>query len=409
MTLSRQTFDEVMVPNYAPLPVLPVRGAGSRWWAADGRCFIDFAGGIAVNVLGHAHPRLVAALTEQAGKLWHLSNVLTNEPALRLAQRLVAHTFAERVFFCNSGAEANEAAFKLARRHGNLQGGGRQRIVACLNAFHGRTLFTVSVGGQAKYTQGFEPLPPGISHVPYNDLTALEAAMGPDVCAFVVEPIQGEGGVTPAAPGYLAAARALCDRHGALLIFDEVQSGNGRTGSLYAYQQAGVVPDVLTTAKGLGGGFPIGAMLTTEALAKTLSVGTHGSTYGGNPLACAVADAVLDELLKPELMANVAARHAQLVTGLEALSARYGLWSAVRGAGLLLGAPLQGAWAGRAAEITTAALAEGVWLLQAGPDVLRFAPALNITAEEVEGGLAALGRACERLRDAAADGPPTPH
>lgn len=397
MTLSRQTFDEVMVPNYAPLPVVPVRGEGSRWWAADGRCFTDFAGGIAVNVLGHAHPRLIAALTEQAGKLWHLSNVLTNEPALRLAQRLVENTFAERVFFCNSGAEANEAAFKLARRYGNLQGAGRQRILACLNGFHGRTLFTVSVGGQAKYTQGFEPLPPAISHIPYNDVAALEAAMGPDVCAFVVEPIQGEGGVTPAAPGYLAAARALCDRHGALLIFDEVQSGNGRTGRLYAYQQAGVVPDVLTTAKGLGGGFPIGAMLTTDALAKTLSVGTHGSTYGGNPLACAVADAVLDELLKPELMANVHARHQQFVEGLNAMSVRYGLWAPVRGAGLLLGAPLQGPWAGRAGEITTAALSEGVWLLQAGPDVLRFAPALNITAAEVSDGLAALGRACERL------------
>lgn len=397
--VTRQTFDEVMVPNYSPAEIIPVRGQGSRWWDQQGREFIDLAGGIAVNVLGHAHPALVAALTEQAGKLWHLSNVLTNEPALRLAQRLTEQTFAEKVFFCNSGAEANEAAFKLARRRGNVEfGPHKNTIIAFNNAFHGRTLFTVCVGGQAKYTEGFEPLPGGIVHLPFNDVAALEGAMSDQVCAVVFEPIQGEGGVTPATPEFVKAARALCDKHQALLILDEVQSGNARTGTLYAYQQFGVTPDVLTTAKGLGGGFPIGAMLTTTAAAQALPVGTHGSTYGGNPLGCAVAGAVLDELLKPELQANVEARAAQLRAGLNDLAQRHRLFDAPRGMGMLLGAPLVESWKGRAKEIVNAALQEGVWLLVAGPDVLRFAPPLNITEAEVAEGLARLDRACARLR-----------
>jgi succinylornithine transaminase family protein len=397
MSLNRQTFDQVMVPSYQPADFVPVRGQGSRVWDRGGRELIDFAGGIAVTVLGHAHPALVSALSAQAGQLWHLSNVMTNEPALALAQKLVANTFAERVFFCNSGAEANEAAFKLARRWGNTQRAGKNRIVAFHNAFHGRTLFTVSVGGQPKYTEGFEPLPGQISHVPFNDLAALKAAMGEDVCAVVVEPIQGEGGVMPADPAFLRGVSALCCEHRALLIFDEVQSGNGRTGSLYAYQQTDVVPDVLTTAKGLGGGFPIGAMLTTAALAQTLSVGTHGSTYGGNPLGCAVAGAVLDELLRPELMANVRARSAQLVEGLSAIGARHGVFEPARGRGLLLGAPMRPAWKGRARDVMNAALAQGLWLLIAGPDVLRLAPALNIGEADVREGLARLDAACASL------------
>lgn len=388
MSIPRAVFDSVMVPNYAPSAIIPVRGAGARWFDQAGRDYIDFAGGIAVNTLGHAHPALVAALTEQAGKLWHVSNVLTNEPALKLAQKLVANTFAERVFFCNSGAEANEAAFKLARRVGNLKDPNKNRIVACINGFHGRTLFTVSVGGQPKYAQTFEPLPGNITHVPFNDIAALEAAMGPDVCAFVVEPIQGESGVMPSEKAFLLRARELTTQHDALLIFDEVQTGNGRTGHLYAYQHFGVVPDVLSTAKGLGGGFPIGAMLTTEALAQTLQPGTHGSTYGGNPLGCAVAGAVLDELLKPELQANVHARHLQLVAGLDALQAEFGLWQSVRGLGLLMGAVLvPGQSAG---PLVNAALEAGVSLLQAGPEVLRFAPPLNITEAEMAEGVGAI-------------------
>lgn len=396
--VSRQTFDEVMVPNYSPAEVIPVRGQGSRWWDQQNREFIDLAGGIAVTVLGHAHPALVAAITEQAQKLWHLSNVVTNEPALQLAQRICALTFAEKVFFSNSGAEANEAAFKLARRRGNVEfGPHKNQILAFDNAFHGRTLFTVSVGGTPKYAQGFEPLPGGIRHLPFNDIAALEAAMHDGVCAVVLEPVQGEGGVTPATREFLQAARALCDKYAALLIFDEVQIGNGRSGTLYAYQQYGVIPDVLTTAKGLGGGFPIGAMLTTTQHAQALPFGTHGSTYGGNPLGCAVAGAVLEELSKPELMANVQARAAQLRAGLERIGQRHGQFGTPRGMGLLVGAPLADRWKGRAKDIVNAGLKEGVWLLVAGPDVLRFAPALNITETELEEGLTRLERACAQL------------
>ncbi|HEY0973352.1 MAG TPA: aspartate aminotransferase family protein [Solimonas sp.] len=396
--LTRATFDEVMVPNYQPAALIPVRGQGSRFWDQQGTEYVDLAGGIAVNVLGHAHPAMQRALTEQAAKLWHLSNVMTNEPALKLARRLTELTFAERVFFCNSGAEANEAAFKLVRRWGSTNfGAHKHTIISFVNAFHGRTLFTVSVGGQVKYTQGFEPLPGGIRHLPFNDVAALEAAMDDSVCAVVMEPVQGEGGVTAATPEFAQAARALCDRHQALLVYDEVQTGNGRSGALYAYQQFGVTPDVLTTAKGLGGGFPIGAMLTTAKIAEALAFGTHGSTYGGNPLACAVAGAVLDEISRPVVLENVRARAEQLRSGLAALSARYGLFGPARGLGLLVGAPMSESWNGRAKDVVNAALKEGVWLLVAGPDVLRFAPALNITEAELQEGLARLERACVTL------------
>jgi len=397
-SVTRQTFDEVMVPNYSPADVVPVRGQGSRWWDQQGREYVDFAGGIAVTVLGHAHPVMISALTEQARKLWHLSNVVTNEPALRLARRMTELTFADKVFFCNSGAEANEAAFKLARRWGSTNfGPHKHKIISFFNAFHGRTLFTVCVGGQEKYTQGFGPLPGGIEHLPYNDIAALEAAMGDDVCAVVMELIQGEGGLMPASPEFVKAARVLCDRHKALLVFDEVQTGNGRTGTLYAYQQLGVTPDVMTTAKGLGGGFPIGAMLTTTEIAKALAFGTHGSTYGGNPLACAVAGAVLEEIVSPAVTANVLARSQQLKSGLTGLSAKYGLFGEPRGNGLLVGVTVADAWKGRAKEIVNAALKEGLWLLVAGPDVLRFAPALNITEADVVEGLARFDRALQAL------------
>ena len=394
MDVTRKTFNQVMVPNYQPAEIIPVRGEGSRIWDQAGREYVDFAGGIAVTVLGHAHPVMVKALTEQAGKLWHLSNVMTNEPALRLASKLIAASFAERVFFCNSGAEANEAAFKLARRYGNTLAPGKNKIISFFNAFHGRTLFTVSVGGQAKYTHGFEPIPAGIEHLPFNDLESLESAMSDEVCAIVLEPVQGEGGILPATLEFIEGARALATKHKALLIFDEVQCGNGRSGHLYAYQHFGVVPDVLTTAKGLGGGFPIGAMLTTAKYAEVLAFGTHGSTYGGNPLACAVAEAVLDTINTPAMMANVVARSAQLREGLEKIGARYGVFDAPRGLGLLIGAPMTAAWKGKAKEIVNAGLRHGLWTLVAGPDVLRLAPALNINEADVAEGLRRLDAAC---------------
>jgi len=396
--VQRADFDQVMVPNYAPAAFIPVRGAGSRVWDQSGRELIDFAGGIAVNVLGHAHPALVSALTEQANALWHVSNVFTNEPALRLAKKLIDATFAERVFFCNSGAEANEAAFKLARRVAfDKFGADKCEIIAATNSFHGRTLFTVSVGGQPKYSDGFGPKIQGISHIPYNDIEALKAAVSDKTCAVVLEPIQGEGGVLPADLAYLQAARELCDQHNALLVFDEVQSGMGRCGELFAYMHYGVTPDILSSAKSLGGGFPIGAMLTTSELAKHLAVGTHGTTYGGNPLACAVGEAVIDTINTPEVLAGVKAKHQRFKAKLEQIGQQYGVFSEVRGLGLLIGCVLSDAWKGKAKAILDAAALEGVMVLQASPDVVRFAPSLVVEDADIDEGLARFERAVAKL------------
>ena len=396
--VQRADFDQFMVPNYAPAAFVPVRGLGSRVWDQSGRELIDFAGGIAVNVLGHCHPALVAALTEQANTLWHISNVFTNEPTLRLGKKLVEATFAERVFFCNSGAEANEAAFKLARRVAHDRfGPEKHEIIAATNSFHGRTLFTVSVGGQPKYSDGFGPKIQGITHVPYNDLDALKAAISDKTCAVVLEPVQGEGGVLPADKAYLEGARELCNAHNALLVFDEVQSGMGRTGELFAYMNYGVVPDILSSAKSLGGGFPIAAMLTTTDLAKHFSPGTHGTTYGGNPLACAVGEAVLDIVNTRQTLDGVKTKSEQFKTRLLALGKQYGLFEQVRGMGLLLGCVLHEAWMGKAKQVLDAATAEGLMILQAGPDVVRFAPSLVVEDADIDEGLARFERALSKL------------
>jgi succinylornithine aminotransferase len=399
--VSRADFDQVMVPNYAPAGFIPVRGEGSRVWDQSGRELLDFAGGIAVNVLGHCHPALVGALTKQANSMWHISNVFTNEPALRLAKKLVDATFAERVFFCNSGAEANEGAFKLARRYAHdVYGPEKFEIIAAVNSFHGRTLFTVSVGGQPKYSDGFGPKIQGISHVPFNDLAALKAAISDKTCAVVLEPIQGEGGVLPAEQAYLEGARELCNQHNALLIFDEVQTGMGRSGELFAYMHYGVTPDILSSAKSLGGGFPIGAMLTTEAIAKHLTVGTHGTTYGGNPLACAVGEAVIDVVNTPEVLAGVKAKAARFKAKLEQIGQQYGVFSEVRGLGLLIGCVLSEAWKGKAKTVLDAAAVEGLLVLQASPDVVRFAPSLVVEDADIEEGLARFERAVAKLTQA---------
>ena len=401
VSVARADFDQYLVPNYAPAAFVPVRGQGSRVWDQSGRELIDFAGGIAVNVLGHCHPALVAALTEQAQQLWHISNVFTNEPTLRLARKLVEATFAERVFFCNSGAEANEAAFKLARRVAHDRyGEDKYEIIAAFNSFHGRTLFTVNVGGQPKYSDGFGPKISGITHVPYNDLEALKAAISEKTCAVVLEPIQGEGGVLPAERAYLEGARALCDQHNALLVFDDVHSGMGRSGELFAYMHYGVTPDILSSAKSLGGGFPIAAMLTTSELAKHLAVGTHGTTYGGNPLACAVGEAVIDIVNTPQVLDGVKARSEQFRERLQAMGQRHGLFDEVRGLGLLLGAVLNPAWQGKAKQVLDAAVAEGLLVLQASPDVVRFAPSLVIEQADIDEGLARFERALARLSQA---------
>ncbi|HHJ3200019.1 TPA: aspartate aminotransferase family protein [Vibrio parahaemolyticus] len=396
--VERGLFDEVMVPCYNPMEMIPVRGKGSRIWDQDDNEYIDFAGGIAVSCLGHCHPVMVDALTEQGNKLWHLSNVMTNEPALRLAKKLTEVSFAERVFFANSGAEANEAALKLARRYAaDVHGPEKSEIIAFKQGFHGRTFFTVTVGGQAAYSDGFGPKPGDVTHLPYNDIEALQAHMSDRTCAVMMEPLQGEGGIVPPTPEFAQAVRELCDKHNALLIFDEVQTGNGRTGHFYAYQGLGITPDILSTAKSLGGGFPIGAMLTTAKLAEHLKVGTHGSTYGGNPLACAVAEAVVNEVTKPEVLAGVLEREALFRAGLEKINAKYNLFSEVRGKGLLLGAALNEEWQGRARDVLVAAGKQALLVLVAGANVVRFTPSLVITQQEIEEGLAKLDKAIATL------------
>ncbi|MGI2026264.1 aspartate aminotransferase family protein [Endozoicomonas acroporae] len=392
--VDRSTFNQVMVPNYAPQAMVPVRGKGSRIWDQEGKEYLDFAGGIAVNALGHCHPALIDALKKQGEELWHLSNVYTNEPALELAQQLINSTFADKVFFCNSGAEANEAAFKLARKYAyDNFGPEKHEIVSFYQSFHGRTLFTVTVGGQKKYCEGFEPVPGGVLHTTYNDLEALKALMSDRTCAVVAEPIQGEGGVIPADPEFIKGVRELCDQHNALLVLDEVQSGMGRTGQLFAYMGLGVTPDILTSAKSLGGGFPIGAMLTTNKVAESFGFGTHGSTYGGNPLACAVALEVIKTINDPQLLANVSNKHDRFRKHLESMNSKYGIFADVRGKGLLIGAELVEKYHGKGKDILAAAADEGLMLLVAGPNVLRFAPSLIIPDEDIDEGMARLEKA----------------
>jgi len=385
LAVTRQTFDEVLVPTYAPAAMVPVRGAGLDVWDQEGKHYLDFTSGIAVSSLGHCNPVVVEALTRQANTLWHVGNGYTNEPVLRLASALIDATFAERAFFANSGAEANEAALKLARKyaHGKF-GAHKSRIVSCYASFHGRTLFTVSVGGQSKYTEGFEPLPPSINHINYNDIESARAAITDDVAAVIVEPIQGEGGVIPGDPAFLQALRELCDQTGALLIFDEVQSGVGRTGTFYDYMNTGVTPDVLTTAKALGNGYPIGAMLTTDEIAQHFVVGSHGTTYGGNPLATTVALAVVEQINQPAFLERVRAASAKIFANLEKLSADYPqLFAKARGKGLLIGLPMADAYKGRSKDYTKVAEKLGLMLLIAGPDVVRLAPSLIVSDAQI--------------------------
>ncbi|MEE2001013.1 aspartate aminotransferase family protein [Alkalimonas sp. MEB108] len=400
--VTRSLFDDVMVPNYAPAKMIPVKGRGSRVWDQEGREYVDFAGGIAVSSLGHCHPAMVSALTEQAGKLWHLSNVLTNEPALRLASKLVQQTFAEKVFFANSGAEANEAAFKLARRWAlDTHGEHKQDIISFSKSFHGRTFFTVTVGGQASYSDGFGPKPGAVLHAEFNNLDSVKALISERTCAVVLEPIQGEGGIIPATKEFLAGVRALCDEHQALLVMDEVQTGVGRTGQLYAYMNYGVIPDILTTAKSLGGGFPIGAMLTSTEIAKHLKVGTHGTTYGGNPLACAVAEAVIDTINTPEVLQGVLAKEQLFRQRLDAINEQYQVFSEVRGKGMLLGAVLNEQYQGRARDFFLAAADHGLMALVAGVNVVRFAPSLVITEQDIQDGMDRFEKAVAQVVNAA--------
>ncbi|MCO4179686.1 aspartate aminotransferase family protein [Proteus terrae] len=390
-SINRATYDQVMLPIYSPAEFIPVKGMGSRVWDQQGKSYIDFAGGIAVLALGHAHPALNQALKEQSEQLWHVSNIFTNEPALRLAQKLIDNTFAERVFFANSGAEANEAAFKLARHYAITRHSPyKTKIIAFHNAFHGRTLFTVSVGGQPKYADGFGPKPADIVHVPFNDLDAVKAVMDDHTCAVILEPVQGEGGVTAATPEFMRGLRELCDKHQALLVLDEVQTGMGRTGKLFAYMNYDVTPDIITTAKALGSGFPLSAMLTTYEIASAMGVGTHGTTYGGNPLACAVGNVAFDLINTPEILEGVEKRYQWIVDELAAINQTYHVFSQIRGQGLLIGAQLAPQYEGKAKELLGLATKHGLMMLNAGADVMRFTPSLIITQEELQEGMVAL-------------------
>jgi acetylornithine/N-succinyldiaminopimelate aminotransferase len=383
---------EVLTPNYRQSVAL-VRGQGVRVWDADGSEYLDFLGGVAVNVLGHCHPALVAALEAQARTVWHVSNHYFVPRQIELAEALLAVTpWARRAFFCNSGAEANEVMLKLARKyHADLGRPERNEIVSCKDSFHGRTLFTVTVGGQEKYQHGFEPLVPGVRHVPFGDLRALEGAITDKTACFVVEPIQGESGVVVPPEGYLKAARELTRKRGALLCLDEVQTGIGRTGRWWAHEWEGVVPDLISSAKALGGGFPIGALLASEEVGAHLTAGSHGSTFGGNPLGCAVALAVLKELGAGGVLERSRSISARLVAGVEKLRAG-GRVDRVRGKGMLLGVVVKGVAAG---DVMKAARVRGLLVNAIGDDVLRLAPPLNLTAEEADLAVERLGAAID--------------
>jgi len=385
------------LPVYKPRELVLDHGKGARVWDTEGRDYVDFGAGIAVNALGHQDPDLLAALVAQAQKLWHSSNVFYTEPPLRLAEELVhASHFAERVFLCNSGAEANEAAIKLVRKWATSKGRAPEQrgILTFRGSFHGRTLATVTATAQPKYQAGYEPLPAGFGYADFNDVAALEAAFATgDIAAVMLEPVQGEGGVLPATSGFLRRARELCDKHDALLVLDEIQCGMGRTGTLFAHTQDEVTPDIVTLAKALGCGFPIGAMLAGPKVAQVMQFGAHGTTFGGNPMAAAVARVALRKLSSPEILANVHIQAQVLRDKLAALNAELNIFSEVRGRGLMIGAVLTDAYQGKAGDILNHAAAHGLLVLQAGPDVLRFVPPLNIGEQDMAEGVKRLGDA----------------
>jgi acetylornithine/N-succinyldiaminopimelate aminotransferase len=383
------------MPTYARVNVVFERGEGAWLISTVGERYLDFASGIAVNALGHAHPKLVAALTEQAGRLWHSSNLYRVAGQERLAERLCQVTFADQMFFANSGAEACEGAIKLARRYHHASGHPeRWRTITFKGAFHGRTLATIAAARNPKHLEGFGEPADGFDQVPFGDLEATAAAIGPETAAIMVEPVQGEGGINVASAAWLKGLRELCDTHGLLLILDEVQTGMGRTGKLFAHEWAGITPDVMAVAKGLGGGFPVGAFLATSEAAKGMSAGTHGSTFGGNPLAMAVGNAVLDVVLEPGFLEHVQAMALRLKQQLAALQDTYPhVIEEVRGSGLLVGLKLKLPLG----EVANACTAEKLLTVGAGDNVMRLVPPLNITEAELGEAVARLGRALARL------------
>ncbi|MEQ1718877.1 MAG: aspartate aminotransferase family protein [Hyphomicrobium sp.] len=384
--------------TYARQDIVFARGEGSWLVTADGHRYLDFGSGVAVNALGHAHPRLVAALTGQAGKLWHTSNLYRVEGQETLAGQLTRLTFAERAFFCNSGAEACEGAIKVARRYHFVDGAPeRWRIITLQGAFHGRTLATLAAGGNEKYLEGFGHKADGFDQVPFGDHEALKAAIGPETAAIMIEPIQGEGGVRTLPNQCLAGLRELCDQHGLLLVMDEVQTGVGRTGRLFAHEWAGITPDIMAIAKGLGGGFPVGAVLSTAEAAKGMSPGTHGSTFGGNPLAMAVAGEVLDIVSEPAFLAEILAKSLRLKQLLARIKDQFpALVEDVRGVGLLTGLKLKPAVT--PADVVKAAMGENLLLVGAGDNTVRIIPPLNVSDGDLTDGVERIARAFQRIQ-----------
>jgi len=373
--------------TYARFPLTLVRGEGCRVWDDQGHEYLDFIAGIAVNSLGHAHPAMNKALAAQAAEMLHCSNLFHIPKQQQLADKLVALSGLGAVFFCNSGAEANEAAIKLVRKYFYDQGSNRRTVISATQSFHGRLLSTLTATGQDKVKVGFDPLPAGFEHVPLNDIAALKRAVNEHTAAVLLEPLQGEGGVNIANAAYLQAVRQLCDEHGILLILDEVQTGVGRCGRMFAFEQADIEPDILTLAKGLGGGVPIGALLASDRVAASFGPGTHGSTFGGNPLSCTAALTVLAVIESEGLLANVQQRGEQLRQGLRELASQFEVIREVRGQGLLNGIELHV----EAAPFMVAAREKGLLILMAGPNVLRFLPALNVSATDVDEALEILG------------------
>jgi len=379
----RGEYDNVMLPNYSPANFVPKKAEGSLVWDQDDKEYIDFGGGIAVNSLGHSHPSLIEALTDQSKKIWHLSNYLTNEPAIKLANKLTELTFAENVFFSNSGSEANEAAIKIARKYHSSRNENRNEIVSFQNSFHGRSLLNISLGSSEMHRNGFEPLMPGIKHGVFNDLSGLDELITEQTAAVILEPVQGEAGVFKATNDFMTKLNEVTSKKGALLIIDEVQSGVGRMGSLYGYMNYGIQPDIVTSAKGLGGGVPIGATLTTRVIGESMQPGTHGSTFGGNPIACAVANEVLNIVSDERFLKEVIEKEKLFLNLLTELKSQ-GVFSEIRSAGLWIGCDLVDKSAN---DVLDRAYEKGLILVSAGSNCLRLAPALNIPNSEIEKGV----------------------
>jgi acetylornithine/N-succinyldiaminopimelate aminotransferase len=379
--------------TYKRFPLVLVRGSGARVWDSNGKEYLDMAAGIAVCSLGHAHPKVVAAIQKQAEKLMHVSNLYHIEPQIHLARLLVEHSFAEKAFFCNSGAEANEAAIKLARKYGHEQLGGKYELICMRDSFHGRTLATITATGQEKFQIGFAPLPEGFKYAPYNDLTALEAAITDKTCGILLEPIQGEGGVRIPDAGYLRGVRDICDRHGILMLLDEVQVGVGRTGRLFAYEHSGVEPDIMTLAKAMGNGFPVGAMLTTDRIASAFQPGNHASTFGGNPLAMAACIAVFETLFEEGLLEHCRRIGSYFMDKLLDFQRTHPLVREVRGMGLMIGVELSA----EGAEIVGECMEKGMLVITSGTgNVLRFVPPFIITEADVDQAIDILNEVLKR-------------